>query len=323
MKHAEIIFGLAGQTLTFDPPEPYRASSPTVQVYPGYADDASTAISATTGSASVDAVSTTLGQVAAIGDSTLIVSSGSSIARDRSYLITSPSGVHERVEAVGVAGTTVTLREPLVNSYESGSTFQGTRITISLSDTWAANQANLTDSSGIGTDDLRLRNIGEIPPGAAGYRVRWLYTVNAVAELGVSYFDLVRYKAKTLVTPLDVDRLFPGWIDRLPPDYRVDQGVALIEEAWQAVRLDALADAQLLRRIRDTQVLADLVKYRANVLAMQNDVLAGRRDTIAYQLSRDLYDQRYVSLIREPKVAVSQTGGGANGEAERLPLYRR
>jgi len=47
------------------------------------------------------------------------------------------------------------------------------------------------------------------------------------------------------------------------------------------------------------------------------------QDSQSLVMARDLYDQRYNSLIREPKVAVDQTGGGANAEAVRLPVFRR
>lgn len=324
MKHAEIIFGLASQSFFYDPPELFRPSgTPTVQVFRGYDDDTATAQSATTGSCSVDSVNTTLSAAASVGDTSISLTSGTSVARDRTYLLTSAAGLAERVDVMGISGTTATLRQPLVNDYASGATFQGTRITISVLDTWAATTTNLTDALDVVDNDIRTIGNGAIAANAAGYRLRWAYTVNSIATIGVSYADLVRYQSKNLVSPRDVDRLFPGWIDRLPPDYRNDQGCALIDEAFLAVRLDALTDAQLVRRVRDTQVLSDLVKYRANLLAMQNDVMAGRRDTQAFTLAQDLYDRRYNALIREPKVAIDQSGGGANGEAIRLPAFRR
>lgn len=325
MKHAEIIFGLASQSFTYDPPEPYRPSgTPTVDVYRGYDDDTATAVTATTGACSVDSVNTTLSASASQGDTELTVTSGTSIARERIYLVTSAAGLYERVEVAGISGTTVTLRQPLINDYASGATFQGTRITISVLDSWAANASNLTDALDVVDTDVRtIESSNSIAPGAAGYRLRWSYTVNSVATLGVSYADLVRYQSKNLVSPLDVDRLFPGWIDRLPPDYRVDQGAALIAEAYTAIRLDAFADSQLVRRMRDTQVVADLVKYRANLLAMQNDVMAGRRDISALTVAQDAYDRRYNQLVREPKIAVDQGGNGANGEARRQPAFVR
>lgn len=319
MRHAEIVYALAGQTFTFDPPERYRASgTPTVEVFKAGEDDDGDAIAATTGACSVDAVNTTLSGAIVVGDRTATVTLGTGIARDRRYLLTDADGDTEWVEVRAVTGTTVTFRQPVINDYASGATFQGCRISIAVNPAWVNDDANLTDV--IWAD---INNDEQAAPGAAGYRLRWAYTVNSVATIGVSYADLVRYQSKNLVSALDVDRLFPGWIDRLGPDYRADQGAALVDEAFHAVRMDALTDAQLLRRIRDTQVLAELVKYRANLLAVQNHVFRQGTDTRSLDIARDLYDQRYTSLIREPKVAVDQTGGGSNGEAVRLPAWRR
>jgi len=323
MKHQEIIFGLASQTFYFDPPETYRASgTPTVRVFSGDSDDTSTALTATTGAASVDSVNTTLNGAVSAGTQTLTVASGTGIARGRRYLLTDTDGNCEQIEVAAVSSTTVRTRQPIVNDYASGSTFQGTRISISVLDSWAADTANLTDILGGPSTEARLIESNRAI-GAAGYRLRWSYTVDSVATIGVSYADLVRYQAKNLVSPLDVDRIFPGWIDRLPPDDRADQGRAFIDEAFQAVKMDALTDAQLVRRMRDTQVVAELVKYRANLLSVQNHVMHNGQDSASLAMAQDLYDRRYNSLIREPKVAVDQTGGGANGEAERLPVFRR
>lgn len=308
-RHAEIIFGLTGQTFTYDPPEGRASGTPTVQVFSTSTDDDGTAESATTGAASVDSVNTTISAAAAIGDAALTLTSGSGVTKGRRYLLTDADGNQEWIECTGINSTAVRLRQPLINAYASGATFVGCRISIAVNATWVADKSKLSDS---------LETSG-----AAGYRLRWSYTVGGVATIGVSYADLVRYQAKNLVTALDVDRAFPGWLDALALDYREDQGAALVDEAFRTVRMDALADAQLVRRIRDTQVLSELVIYRANVLAVQNAVVRGAADPRTLEIARDLYDQRYVSLIREPKVAADQTGGGSNGEAKRLPAWRR
>jgi hypothetical protein len=317
VRHQEIIFNLTGQNFFYDPPEPFRASgTPTVTVYPGEGDDDGSTETATTGACSVDSVDTTFS--ASMGDRSIAVASGTGIARGRRYLLTAPNGDREIVECISITGTTVGLRHPLINDYASSSTFEGTRISISVNSTWVADRSKLSDA----ISDVPASAIARAPS-ASGYRLRWSYTVNGEAMLGVTYADLVRYQAKNLVTPLDVDRLFPGWIDRLPVDYRQDQGAAFIEEAFQAVRMDALTDAQLVRKIRDTQVLVELVKYRANVLSAQNNVMHNGAEIGVLTVARDLYDQRYGALIREPKVAVDQGGGGAGGEAVRFPAFRR
>lgn len=321
MRHAEIIFALAGQVFAFDPPEG-RPSSPDVDVFGWATDDNGTPEAATTGSASVDAANTTLAADAAAGDKQLTLASGSSLARRRRYLVTGADGNSETVEVAAHAGTAVLLRAPLLNDYEAGATFQGTRISIAVSSTWASDTSKISD---LLEDTWRTSVLAsrDWSPGSAGYRLRWTYTVDGVALMGVSYADLVRYAAKNLCSALDVDRRIPGFIDRLPPDYRQDQGAALIEEAHQAVRFDAMGDGQVLRRIRNTEVLTDLVIYRANLMAIEAQVLAGGANLDALELARSLYTQRYNQLLREPKVPVDGTGGGSSGAAERLPVWRR
>jgi hypothetical protein len=308
MKHLEIIYGLTGQSFFYDPPEGRPSGTPTVQVFSTDTDDDGTAESATTGACSVDTVSTTISAAASAGAVTLTLTSGTGVTKHRRYLLTDADGNQEWVEVLGVNGTAIRIRQPLINDYASGATFVGCRISISVDSTWVADETNLTDT---------------LESGAAGYRLRWSYTVDSIATIGVSYADLVRYQAKNLVTPLDVDRTFPGWLDRLSTDNREDQGRALVDEAFRSVKMDALADAQLLRRIRDTQVLSELVIYRANLLAVQNNVIANGLPIESLGVARDLYQQRYVSLIREPKVSVDQAGGGSNGTGRRMPAWKR
>ena len=133
----------------------------------------------------------------------------------------------------------------------------------------------------------------------------------------------MRYQTKNLITPLDVDGRFAGWIDRLPPDYQRDQGASLVEDAFNAVRMDLLGDAQTLRKIRTTDIIGELTVYKANLLAAQHNVLAGRADKAAVEVADGLYTQRYNQLAREPKFPVDAGGGGAAAQAQRLPPWRR
>ena len=314
MRHQEIVYNLTGQTFAYDPPEGRASGTPTVQVFDAGSDDDAPAESATTGACSVDAVSTTISVAADAGEVAMTVTSGTGVTKGRRYQLTDADGQRELVEVATVSGTAVTVRHPLVNSYASGADFEGTRISIGVNATWMATPGNLSDAFGADTGSS----------GSSGYRLRWAYTVDSVATIGVSYADLVRYQAKNLVSPLDVDRTFPGWIDRLPPDYREDQGAAIIDEAFHAVRMDALADAHVLRRLRDTQVLAELVRYRANLILVSANVMHNGVDIRALEAARQVYDQRYESLLREPKVTEDVgDGGGASGPATRLPAWVR
>lgn len=308
MKHAEILFGVAGQRLYFDPPELARAASPTATVYRLGIDDDGTPETATTGAVAVDAVDTTLAEAAHAGNNVLELASGTDVARWRRYLLTSTAtGLAEHVDSIGVVGAAVALQRPLLNDYAVGAKVQGTRISVALDASWTATKAKLSD-------------VGD----CLGYRVRWTYTVDGEPQVAVTYFDLVRYSARQLVTAADIDGRFPGWIDRLPPDHRENQGASLIAAALEDVKLDALGDAQQLRRLRDTQVIRELIMAKADVLAIEAQVRAGSANTDGLTTARDHYDQRYRQLVREPKVSVDNAGGGAaTGPAERLPVWRR
>lgn len=303
-RHQEILLGVAVQRFTFDVVEgrPDADPVPGVTVYDATSDDDDTPEAATTGIVAIEAVDTTLSANATAGDVTITVVDPTSIARRRQYLL----GI-ERVEVIGIAGSELTLRRPLLNDADAGATFESTRISIAVDATWSSDDVNLTDCE-----------LG------AGYRLRWTYTVDGIAYVGVSYADLVRYSSQNLVTALDVDDRFPGFIDRLPPDNRENQGETFIREAFDQVRFDALGDAQVLRRMRDTFVLGELVKAKANVIAIENQVMRGGANMLdALKTARDTYDKRYQQLIREPKVPVDQSGDGAAQPARRLPLLVR
>lgn len=306
MRHAEIIYGVTGQVLYLDPPDLVRASDPSVTVYPTGAGDDGPTEAATSGSASVDAVDTTLTDDVDAGSQDLPLDDVTDIVRGRRYLITNAAGLSEHVDVIGV-GTTVRLQRPLVHDYASGAAFQGTRISIALDDTWVANRSKLTD-----TGD------------SSGYRARWVYTVAGLIQLAVTYFDLVRYPARSLVTGQDIDNRYPGWLDRLPPDHRENQGASMIDSAFEAIKLDALGDSQVIRRMRDTQILRELVIVKANVLAVENQVYAGSTNLDGLTAAREAYQQRYLQLVREPKAPTDNGGSGAaTGPADRLAVWRR
>jgi hypothetical protein len=318
----DILFNVSGQSFFYDPPEGRASGAITCAIYQCTTDDDGTAESATTGSASCAGSNTTFS--ASANATSFTVGSATGITRGRRYLLTSTTGEREWAEVKSISGTTIEVRQPLKNDYAALSTFQDCRITISVDSTWVATKSKITDvldltGRGWRTDE----NTTPWVAGAAGYRVRWTYTVNSIACVGVSFADLVRYQAKNLVSPLDVDRRFPGWLDRLPTDYQEDQGQSLIEEAFAAIKIDALADEQVLRRVRDTQVIRDLTIYRANVLAQEASLFSGGTNVEQVKAAQDLYETRYTQLIREPKIPVDQTGGGSSAQPNREPAWRR
>ena len=323
----EVIFNVQGQTFFFDPPEGKCSGTPTVTIYASTADDQGPTVPAVTGIAAVDAVDTTFS--AAGNASQISVASSTGIKRGQRYLI-SASGVGDRewVTVLAINGNVLNVRQPIQNSYPAASRFQGCRISIAVDPVWVTLPGNITDVlDPTGRAWLTTQTQIAWIPGASGYRLRWAYTIldTGANTIGVSFGDLVRYQAKNLISPLHVDQRFPGWLDRLSTDYQEDQGVSLIEEAFLSIKMDALGDSQVLRRIRSSEVMRELTIHKANVMAIEASVMAGGKggSLDALKLAQERYQQRYDQLIREPKVPVDQVGQGASMDPVREHLWRR
>jgi hypothetical protein len=313
VKHQELIFGVASQTLVFDAPEGRPTAEPiSVTVYAADADDTSQAEIATTGSASVETnPNTTVDVASGIGQADrteLKLAATTGATRGRQYMVVSTTGERETAEIKDVtAGDAVRLRHPLRNAYEIGSTFFTTRVSIAVLDSWAADQNNITSWI----------------DGNPGYRVRWVYVVDGITRAHASFFSLLRYTQQYFVSPADVDRDYPGWLDRVAVDYQEDQGASLIDAAYHAVRMDARGDALLLAAVRDTEVLAELVKARSMLREVEYRILNGAASGEQLDTAQRIYTQRYNQLVREPHVQVDRNGGGAAAQARRHPLWRR
>jgi hypothetical protein len=313
MRHQEIAFGVSGQSLVFDAPEGRPSSVTSIEVWSADQDDDAATEPALTGSPAIETNPNTTVDVASgagnISDRTRInLAATTGIARRRAYLITNELGETEWVEVKEIAAADyVRARVPLMNPYAVGSTFQTTRISQGLDSSWIADENNIT----------------EWCPGMPGYRARLEYVVASVTYVHHVYFYLVRYPLQQLVTPLDVDRRFPGWINSLPVDYRDDQGAALIETAYDALLMDAMGDVKELRRVRETRVLRELTIARAVLCSAEQNALAGATRLDQLEVARSIYTQRYQQLMREPKVPIDPGEGGAGAPARRTPLWRR
>jgi hypothetical protein len=152
---------------------------------------------------------------------------------------------------------------------------------------WAADRSKLSDQSDPGE------------PAPSGYRLHWAYTVDGAALAGVSFADLVRHAALDLVTPMDVDERFPGWLTSLPLEHRENQGADLILEAVAAVKLDALGSRHAMRRIRDVAVLRELVMLRVSLINIEHNVLFGRASALDLSIAERRYHARRDELLRE------------------------
>jgi len=310
----DLIFGVTGQSIYYDCPEGQPTSVTSVSVFQYATSDTGTAASATTGSASIDGVTTTVD--AASGRSQadprkLYLADTSDVAIGRVYLVSDNVGRSEWVEVIGISsGDHVVARLPLANDYATGNSFVGTRVSISVDSTWIADTQSLS-------------------PGAAVepyYRVRWVYVVAGVTYAKYITLDVVRYPGTHSVKPVDVDRLLPGWKNGLPSEYRGDEGASLIDEAWRQVQVDLhiadIADQQ----IRNQDMLDELVKRKAIALWAAASLYAGRSDPALTDDARAQYSHLFDSIfgkVGTARVLVAESSDGSGGSASPRPLFVR
>jgi hypothetical protein len=308
----DIYYGVAAQTLYYDATSRPSAIA-TCEVFEARDGDDATAEVATSGAASISSVNTTFDAASGNGQSDprvchLTATTGITIGGR--YLLTNATSDMEWGEVVDITSTvSVTLRHPLRNAYASADTFVSTRMSKTISSTWVADENNV--SSGL---DPNPR-----------YRVRWAFTNGAgVTEVRAGYFDLVRYSATYTVTGLDVDDMFPGFLDTLPTRYREDQGASLIDAAYhQGVKIDLHQEVKADQQQRNQEVIDILVIHKANELAQEVRLQRGGGSVEAVEVARLGYQERFNHLIKEPKILfdVGDEGGGV--KVTRTPIFRR
>lgn len=291
---------MAGQSLYFDAPEGRPSSVSSSTIYKNTSGDDGAAESATGGSPSIEATpNTTFDAASGDGQSeprqvNLTATTGVTIGRV--YLATNAYGEAERVEVASYSsGNYVIAREPLQNAYAAADTFQSTRITQPLSTSWLADTSNIS---------------AEFDPNPR-YRWRLVYVVSSTTYIHDLYFDVVRYAARHDVTPLDVDRRAPGWVDRLPTYYREDQGRALIDEAYRAIKFDLYNLGTPDQSIRNREAVNELTTLKAIDLVHQDE-----RSAKAYQ-------DRLAQLITWAKVPTSKDSTGGASPSDARPIWRR
>jgi hypothetical protein len=306
-KVQDVTYNETGQTLVWDPPEGVPSSVTSVAVYALSTGDDGTAESATTGSASVDSVSTTLDATSGKGQSNerkLHLTATTNVAIGSDYIVTSAATAEwELVTVVAIAsGDYVLVREPLQNAYASADTFKGTRLSISVDSTWVADSSNISDT---------------VDP-TPGYRVRWVYKTNSDADTHThdSYFNLVRYPYNHSVTSADMLGFYPNWVNELPTYHREDRGQRLIEEAALEVRDDIFMAGHAAEMVRDQPRIDGLVKRKSNVFLFRS----GRDvDMLAYYEGKyEAYMDQCIRIVTRVAEATGTDGGGADTTATGL-----
>lgn len=306
----DITFGASSATLIFDC-EDGRPSAVTMTVRRCDASDTSDAESALTGSATVETNpnTTTTAAITQADPTAIALTAATGVTLGRTFRITDDdTGVFEDVTIRSLSGLNAKSTRPLRNDYTAGAAFVSCRATQAFDTTWLADTGNL--SPGYDANPT--------------WRVTVVATIGGEARTYLRYFDLVRYPARHGVLPTDVDDRFPGWLDNLPPDYQADQGRALIDRAFRAVRMDLYQDNKADQAMRNGEGIAELVITRAMLLKIDDDVLRGAEvDPERMKRAADIYAQRYNSLIRSPVMPMDETGGGNAQPIRPLPLWRR
>ena len=278
--YQEVVLGGEGQRFVLDPPggRPSWSATVTVKSSRGIVQ------AATLGSCVIDPVETALTDVASIGETSLSLASTAGIAPGTRYQLVDPDGAHEWVVVVAVDPSRVTTRRPLVNRFAPGSILGGCQISIAIDPSWSSAVANLTDQL-----DVQV-----------GYRLHWSYSIAGVATSTTTTADLVRVPQHGRVSAADVDRRFPGWIEKLPSAYRESGGSELIAEAFELVNRDVLEHPEI-RRARDAAVLRELAIIRANFVELEHASLFEHASSASLREAEQRYRQRFDELVREAK----------------------
>jgi hypothetical protein len=298
----DLTFGVTGQTLYLDVPEGRPSSVTSMAVRRWDESDDASARSATTGSTSIDSVSTTFDAASGASQANpkiarLTATTG--IAADRIYLATDAQGRREWIHVVGIAaGDYVAALLPLGLDYVAADTFVGTRISISVDSTWIADRGNL--------------NVSAYPWDQ--WRLRCEYVVGGVTYVRNKMFSVVRTAGKHTVTPADVDVRFPGVLKLLATDYREQRAQLLVDRAYDEVATDLLQVDVPDEAVAMQKVVNELTVLKTVVLWAQARALAGG-DPASVELSERVYRERFQALFgaasRSKVPGTSETGAGA------------
>jgi hypothetical protein len=147
--------------------------------------------------------------------------------------------------------------------------------------------------------------------------------VGGVTYARDSYLDVCRYPGQHAVSPLDVDRLVPGWLDALPPEHREDQGRRLIQEAFTEVDIDLHEIGVGAENIRHTDIMAELVKRKAVCLAQEAKLNSGGTDISTADYFAKIYEGRLNKLVRVVNKTPTSTTSGAATVRKSVGLWSK
>lgn len=234
------------------------------------------------GTATLDAVNTTLAASASASAQTVTLASGSGIAAGRRYFLGGPEENGGEVVTVrSVSGATATLVRPLQRAAASGATFTSSRLTVSIN---------------------AIATVGR------HYRLSLAYDVGAEAQAPwIVPFDVVRYVARTGLTLEDVRALDPQFAKRLPAGTWLP---GLVERAWQMIlaRVASRVDPGALIGAVD---LTTAHGYLVRALALET---AGPENDAARALYAERFAQEFEAALTTTAVDNDQDGAVERNE---------
>jgi len=311
----DLVWNVTGQVLRFPAPEGRPSSVTSLEVFPWDAGDDSTAETAFGTPAVETDPNTTLDANAAApstGARTLALTATTGIEIGRRYLLTGPNSETEWPEVVAIeSGVGVTVRHLLQHQYNSGNAFVSTLIEATVVTAWIQDDANISDAGGQGT--------------GGGWRARWTYVVGGNTYVHDSYFDVVRYAFDLRVKPVDIDRAAPGWVHRLPVDYRDGAGQAqLITRAANRVRMDLTSTGIADQLWRDEEVMEHLVILRTILESERTRMLNGGDNAETFAMSKEDYDNEFMQHVKAHTSGhIARTSSGAGEVTRPRSLFTR
>lgn len=252
----EVVKGVTGQRIYFQPQEGRPTSTPSVAIKD---ENGSTVTAASTTYVTQNTVNTTVATANAVGDTTLTLASIANIEYRKSYLITNSHLQTEWVRVVKVdsSNVQVTLDEPLEFEHDTSATFQSTEF-------------------------YRTLQTAEVDSLKEMYRARASYVVGGITYTQEINFDVV---LTPLVNPLTVEFVKIRRPDLMPREFSQTRGSDLQDirdAAWDRVLKGIRANGDgwrpaLLRTPEDVEEWAlsefDLMAFEAglNTIARKMD----------------------------------------------------
>ena len=258
------------------------------------------------GNATSDPVSTTVDANSGISSANrklLNVASTANIVEGDQYLVTNAEGRSEIVTIEGIAsGVSVTVDADLAYDYVSGDAFVGLRQYFTVDASFIADENNI--------------NILKRP-----YKVKWSYTVDSVAYVHWTYFDVVRVDVKHNVRGEDLYAAWPELAHSEPVDDAGEAWAPQISEAWRQVAYDLRNDGVDISQVRDDDVNVLLVSKSLLVVA-EAGMTPGNFDVEThYSIRERKYQHDLINLVQRMKTDKGRSG--VISGPHRRPLFVR